>query len=82
MLPRHLASSGVRAAPQLAELTRGAHRTEEKHLVPYVVIRIDQIRTPAPSVGFSTSAAFATGKLGGSDRPDDAADDRDRKVAR
>lgn len=68
MLRQRLASVRLRAAPQLAELTSGAHRTEEEHLVPVVVIGINQVRAPAQSFGISTSPAFGAEKLGGSHR--------------
>jgi hypothetical protein len=68
MLRQRLASVRLRAARQLAELTSGAHRTEEEHLVAVVVIGINQVRAPAPSFGISASPAFGAEELGGSHR--------------
>jgi hypothetical protein len=68
MLPHRLASGRSLAAPQLAELTSGAYRTEEEHLVLVVVIGVNQVRAPASSFGISRSPAFGAEKLGGSHR--------------
>src|SRR6266511_2381360 len=58
---------------QFAELASGTARTEEDHVVAFVVIAFDEMRLPAASFGTSAASAFDTDELGGSHGLDDAA---------
>ena len=51
--------------PQLAELASGTARTEEDHVVSFVVIAFDELRLPAASFGISAASAFDTDELDG-----------------
>jgi hypothetical protein len=66
---------------QLAELASGTARTEEDHVVSFVVIAFDEMRLPAARFGISVASAFDTDELGGSHGHDDAATRRGRIVA-